>query len=82
MRPAGPGIPVNVGSHHNSSIGKARAQRFMLFFISAILCALAIYVVAFFGFSAAIKCEVDSYRLLHRTPAVITEIAAANGCGF
>ncbi len=81
MRPAGSPIPVDRGSQNRSN-GKAWARRAILFCASAILSALAIYIVTFFGFNAAVKCHVDNYRLLHRSPTTITEIVSSNGCGF
>jgi hypothetical protein len=81
MRPSGLRTSVNLGNRGRWS-GKVSAQCAIPFCASAILCALAIYIIVLFGWKAVVKCEVDNYRRLSRSRAVITEIAMTTGCGF
>jgi hypothetical protein len=81
MRPSGLRASVNLDSRSKSS-GNVSAQRAISFCASAILCALAIYIIFLFGWNAMVKCEVDNYEGLSRSRTVITEIAMTTGCGI
>jgi hypothetical protein len=51
-------------------------------FCAAVLLAAALYAVVLHGFDAVVRCELDSYNLLHQDRTAISEIASINGCGF
>ncbi len=63
------------------SVGRL-TEKAMLLCASGALFALVASITISYGLKAVAECEVNTYRLLHQSPGVIFEIAAANGCGF
>ena len=61
---------------------KAWGLRAIIYCASAVLLALAIHMMATYGFNAVVKCEVENYHLLGRSRSVTIKIASINACGF
>ena len=74
--------PMDIGRPPAVSISATWAQHAIVFCASAILFALAAYIIAFYGFNAVVKCELRSSLFLRQTQTVITEIALTSGCGL
>ena len=71
----------NPGKHGKLS-SRVPARRAILFCGSALVFAVAIYIMATHGFDAVVKCEVENYHLLQRSQSAMTKIAGTNPCGF
>jgi hypothetical protein len=73
--------PNDIGRPPAASVSAPRVQRVIVFCASGVLLALAAYIIAFYGFKAVVKCEIEQHRLSRQAHTVTAEIALTGGCG-
>jgi hypothetical protein len=74
-------VRSGVGGRSEANIG-AQARQAILFCLGAILFALAIHMMATYGFNSVVKCELENHRIVDRSQSAITKFVSANACGF
>jgi hypothetical protein len=78
--PSAPEAPPGIGSHGKRS--GAWARHAFLFCASAILAAVAIYIMATCAFNTVVRCELEKGRVLQQPQSAMAKLAATNICSF